>query len=112
MYVYVQTYVVHVRTVNEYARTPTQYGWTKCTNIKTFKCDGDLVLYRRGRGVSSRLTRSPESGPNARGRVRGIALLCVQMKNHHTSRREQIAMQLNQVANQFRFCGAKLLCNF
>ena len=30
---------------------------------------------------SSRLTRSPESDPNARGRVRGIALLCVQMKN-------------------------------
>ena len=61
---------------------------------------------------SSRLTRLPESDPNARGRVRGIALLCVQMKNHHTSRWEQIAMQLNQVANQFRFCGAKLLCNF
>ena len=63
-------------------------------------------------GGGSRLTRSPESDPNARGRVRGIALLCVHMKNHHTSRREQIAMQLNQVANQFRFCGAKLLCNF
>ena len=28
---------------------------------------------------SSRLTRSPESDPNARGRVRGIALLCVQI---------------------------------
>ena len=37
---------------------------------------------------SSRLTHSPESDPNTRGRVRGIALLCVQMKNHHTSRRE------------------------
>ena len=66
-----------------------------------------------GEGGSSRLTRSPESDPNARGRVRGIAaLLCVHMKNHYTSWREQIAMQLNQVANQFRFCGAKLLCNF
>ena len=65
-----------------------------------------------GGGGSSHLTRSPESDQNARGRVRGIALFCVQMKNHHTSRREQIAMQLNQVANQFRFCGAKLLCNF
>ena len=108
------TYVVHVRTAHEYARTPTrhcQYGWTKSTNIKTFKYDGDLVLYRRGRGGgSSHLTRSPESDPNARGRVRGIALFSVQMKNHHTSRREQIAMQLNQVANQFRLCGAKLLC--
>ena len=106
MYVYAQTYVVHVRTAHEYARTPTrqcQYGWTKSTNIKTFKCDGGEVVV---------LTRSPESDPNARERVRGIALLCVQMKNHHTSRREQIAMQLNQVANQFRFCGAKLLCNF
>ena len=95
MYIYAQTYVVHVCTAHEYARTPTrqcQYGWTKSTN--------------------SRLTRSPESDPNARGRVRGIALLCVHMKNHHTSRREQIAMQLNEVANQFRFCGAKLLCNF
>ena len=122
MYVYAQTYVVHVRTAHEYARTPTrqrQYGWSKSTNMKTFKCDGDLVLYRRGRGGggggggrSSRLIRSPESDPNARGRVRGIALLCVQMKNHHTSRQEQIAMHLNQVANQFRFCGAKLLCNF
>ena len=101
--------MVHVRTV--YARTPTrqcQYGWTKSTNIKTFKCDGD----GGGGGGSSRLTRSPESDPNARERVRGIALLCVHMKNHHTSRREQIAMQLNQAANQFRFCGAKLLCNF
>ena len=39
-------------------------------------------------GKYSRLTRSPESDPNARGRVSGIALLCVQMKNHHTSRRE------------------------
>ena len=58
------------------------------------------------------MTRSPESDPNARGRVRGIALLCVHMKNHHTSQREQIAMQLNQVANQFRFSGAKLQCNF
>ena len=63
-------------------------------------------------GGSSRLTRSSESDPNARGRVRGIALHCVHMKNHHISRREQIAMQLNQVANQLRFCGAKLLCNF
>ena len=104
MYVYAQTYVVHVRTAHEYARTPTrhsqcQYGWTKCTNIKTFKCDGD----GGGGGGSSRLTRSPESDPNARERVRGIALLCVHMKNHHTSRREQIAMQLYQVANQFRF---------
>ena len=94
--------------------TQYQYGWSKSTNIKTFKCDGDLVFYRRGRegggggDRSSRLTRSPESDPNARGHVRGIALLCVQMKNHHTSRREQIAMQLNQVANQFRFCRAKL----
>ena len=43
-----------------------QYGWSKSANMKTFKCDGDLVLYR-----SSRLTRSPESDPNARGRVRG-----------------------------------------
>ena len=36
--------VVHVRTAHEYARTHTrqyQYGWTKSTNIKTFKCDGD-----------------------------------------------------------------------
>ena len=41
-----------------------------------------------GGGGISRLTRSPECDPNARGRVRGIALLCVQMKNHHTSRRE------------------------
>ena len=49
-----------------------------------------------GGGGSSRLTRSPESDPNARRRVSGIALLCVHMKNHHTS---QIAMQLNQVAN-------------
>ena len=71
-----------------------------------------LKVMVTGEGGSSRLTRSPESDPNARGRVRGIALLCVHMKNHHTSRREQIAMQLNQVANQFRFCGAKLLCNF
>ena len=31
---------------------------------------------------SSRLTRSPESYPNARGRVRGIALLCVQMSGN------------------------------
>ena len=56
-----------------------------------------------GGGGSSRLTRSPESDPNARGRVRGIhvALHCVHTKNHHISRREQIAMQLNQVANQF-----------
>ena len=94
MYVYAQMYVVHVRTAHEYARTPTrqcQYGWTKSTNIK---CDG-------GGGGGSRLTCSSESDPNARGRVRGIALLCVHMKNHHTSRREQIAMQLNQVANQF-----------
>ena len=77
MYVYAQTYVVHVRTAHEYARTPTrqcQYGWTKSTNIN---CDGD-----GGGGGSSRLTRSPESDPNARGRVRGIALLCVHMKNH------------------------------
>ena len=68
-----------------------QYGWTKSTNIKTFKCDGDLVLYRQGWGGgggggggegSSRLTRSPESYPNARGRVRGIALLCVQMSGN------------------------------
>ena len=98
--------MVHVRTAHEYARTPTrqcQYGWTKSTNI--------LNVMVTGEG-SSRLPRSPESDPNARGRVRGIALLCVHMKNHHTSRREQIAMQLNQVANQFRFCGAKLLCNF
>ena len=65
-----------------------------------------------GRDRSSHLTRSPESDLNACGRVRGIALLCVHMKNHHTSRQEQIAMQLNQVANQFLFCGAKLLCNF
>ena len=65
-----------------------------------------------GEGGSSCLTRSPESDPNARGRVRGIALHCVHMKNHHISRREQIAMQLNHFANQFRFCGAKLLCNF
>ena len=35
-----------------------------------------------GEGGSSRLTRSPESDPNARGRVRGIALLYVHMKNH------------------------------
>ena len=48
------------------------YGWTKSTNIKTFKCDGD-----GGGGGSRRLTRSPESDPkNACGRVRGIALLC------------------------------------
>ena len=89
---------LHVRTAHEYARTPTQqcqYGWAKSI---TFKCDGD-----GGGGGSSRLTRSPESDPNACGRVRGIALLCVHMKNHHISRREQIAMQLNQVANQFRF---------
>ena len=86
---------MYVSTAHEYARTRTrqcQYGWTKSTNIKTFKSDGDLVLYIRERnGVnrgSSRLTRLPESDPNARGRVRGIALLCVQMKNHHTSRRE------------------------
>ena len=80
MYVYAQTYVVHVRTAHEYARTRTrqcQYGWTKSTNIKTFKCDGDLALYIRGGGElgnrgSSRLTRSPESDPNARGRVSGI----------------------------------------
>ena len=70
------------------------------------------VLVTGEGGGSSRLTRSPESDPNARGRVRGIALLCVHMKNYHTSRREQIVMQLNQVANQFRFCGAKLLVNF
>ena len=93
--------MVHVRTAHEYARMRTrqcQYGWTKSTNVETFKCDGDLVLYIRGRvggggeepgnRGSSRLTRSPESDPNARGRVSGIALLCVQMKNHHTSRRE------------------------
>ena len=30
-------------------------------------------------------------------------MLCVQMKNHHTSWREQIAMQLNQVAINFDF---------
>ena len=30
-----------------------------------------------GEGESSRLTRSPESDPNARGRVRGIALCFV-----------------------------------
>ena len=41
-----------------------------------------------GNRGSSRLTRLPESDPNAHGRVRGIALLCVQMKNHYTSRRE------------------------
>ena len=41
-----------------------------------------------GNWGSSRLTRLPESDPNAHGRVCGIALLCVQMKNHHTSRRE------------------------
>ena len=89
MYVYAQTYVVHVRTAHEYARTRTlqcQYGWTKSTNIKTFKCDGDLVLC---------LTRSPESYPNARGRVRGIALLCVQMSG-----------------NELRCNRTKLLINF
>ena len=103
MYVYAQAYVVHVRTAHEYARMRTrqcQYGWTKSTNIKTFKCDGDLVLYIRGGGGgggggeelgnrgSSRLTRSPESDPNARGRFSGITLLCVEMKIHHTSRWE------------------------
>ena len=36
-------------------------GWTKS---KTFKCDGDLVLHREGRGgggESGRSTRTPES---------------------------------------------------
>ena len=47
------------------------------------------------------------------GRVRGIALRCVQMMNHHTFRRgKKIAMQLNRVANQLRSCVAKLLRNF
>ena len=62
---------------DEYARTPTrqcQYRWTKS---KTFKCDGDGG---GGGGGSSRLTRSPESDPHARGRV---ALHCVHMKDHH-----------------------------
>ena len=84
--------MVHVRTAHEYAWTPTrqcQYGWTKSINVTvTSLCmdgGGGGELGNRG---SSRLTRSPESDPNARGRVRGIALLCVQMKNHHTSRRE------------------------
>ena len=104
MYVYAQTYVVHVRTAHEYARTRTrqcQYGWTKSTNIKTFKCDGDLVLYIRGReggggggepGKYSRLTRSPESDPLTKCTRAcpwdSCALLYVQMKTHHTSRRE------------------------
>ena len=79
-------YVLHMN-MPERLRDQCQYGWTKVM----------------GEGGSSRLTRSPESDPNARGRVRGIALHCVHMKNHHISRREQIAMQLNQVANQFRF---------
>ena len=94
-------YVLHMN-MPERLRDSANTGGQKSTNIKTFKCDGD-----GGGGGSSRLTRSPdhESDPNARGRVRGIALLCVHMKNHHTSRREQVAMQLNQVANQFRFCG-------
>ena len=39
-------------------------------------------------------------GVGGRMRVRGIALLCVQMMNHHTFRREKIAMQLNRVANK------------
>ena len=58
MYVYVHMYVVH--TAHEYARTHMlrcQYEWTKSTNIKTFKCDGDLVLYRGGGGGVVRLVR-------------------------------------------------------
>ena len=42
-------------------------------------CDGDLVLYRGGSGRS---TRSPESDPNARGRVRGIALYSNEESSH------------------------------
>ena len=80
--------------------------------VTSFCIDGGGGGGGGGGNRSSNLTRSPESDPNACGRVRGIALLCVQMKNHHTSRQEQIAMQLNQVVNQYRFCGAKLLCNF
>ena len=97
MYVYAQTYVVHVRTAHEYAKTRTrqcQYGWTKSTILKllnvmvtSFCIDGRGGGGGGGGGIS-RLTRSPECDPNARRRVRGIALLCVQMKNHHTSRRE------------------------
>ena len=51
-----------------------------------------FCIVGEGKGGSGRSTRSPESDPNARGRVRGLALLCVQMTNHHTSRWEQIAM--------------------
>ena len=79
-------------TAHEYARTRTrgcQYGWTKSANlrnIKTFQCDGDLVLYKGGGGGGSgRSTHSPESDPNARGRVRGIALhaLCSNEESSH-----------------------------
>ena len=38
---------------------------------------GGLNAMVTGEGGSSRLTRSPESDPNARGCVRGIALHCV-----------------------------------
>ena len=56
--------------------------------VTSFCIDGGEGGGEGGGDRSSRLTRSPESDPNARGRVRGIALLCVQMKNHHTYRRE------------------------
>ena len=105
MHVYAQTWYVHMN-MPERLRDSANTGGQ---NLQILKLLNVMVT---GEGGKYRSSRSPESDPNARGRVRGIALLCVHMKNHHTFRREQIAMQLNQVANQFLFCGAKLLCNF
>ena len=72
-----------------YARTRTREGVNTCglkfTNIK-FKCDGGVILGR---------------GERMHGRVRGIALLCVQMMNHHTFRREKFAMQLTELLIDF-----------
>ena len=75
--------MVHVRTAHEYARTPTvrDSANTGGQNLQILNLINVMVTSfcidggggGGGGGGNSRLTRSPESDPNARGRVRGIA---------------------------------------
>ena len=112
-------YVLHTNMPEVRTRTrQCQYGWTKSTNIKTFECDGDLVWYipRRGGGgggggenwgtgkVVVWLVRLKAiHWPNARGRVRGIAVLCFVFK-------WRIITHLG--GNELRCNWTKLLINF
>ena len=94
---YIHVYLIHACICQNAYMLRRKYRWI---NIYKYYLNVMVALFWGG------------GGERMHGRVRGIALLCVQKMNHHTFGGKKIAMQLNRVANQLRSCVAKLLRNF